>query len=209
MNDAISFMKNIQSSFNKMKFLTVGLLILTGTVVIASTAISFWYAREQREQIYVLDEGSVLSAFRTDNGAQRDLEVGDQFKRFLQLFFNIAPNATTIEKNISLALELADRSASDYYNDLKEQEYFTRIIENGISQSVDVDSVTVNIFSIPYQAEAHGNLYTVRSTNISRTPFVARCTLTESQRTKKNVHGLIIERFTIDFGETEVRARSH
>ena len=208
MNDGITFMENIQTSFKKTKFVSIGLMVVCIIVSLASIGASYWFALTQRDQIYVLDEGSVLSAFRSDNGAQRDLEVGDQLTRFLQLFFNIAPNTTTIEANIRKALELADNSASDYYMDLREKEYYTRLINNGVSQSIDVDSLAVNVMSYPYKAEAYGSLYTIRSTNISRTPFVARCSVTESQRTPKNVHGLIIERFTINFGDSEVRQRN-
>lgn len=209
MNDAIKFMDNIQTNFKKMKIVTASIAIVCTIVSLFAVGASFWFAFTQRDQVYVLDEGSVLSAFRSDNGAQRDLEAGDHLTRFLQLFFNIAPNATTVESNIEKALELADGSASDYYLDLREKEYFTRLINNGISQSIDVDSVAVNIFDYPYRAEAYGNLYTIRSSSISRTPFIAKCALTESQRTRKNVHGLIIERFTIEFGEQEVRTRNN
>ena len=209
MNDAINFLDNIQTGFRKMKFVSVGLMVVCAVVSVFAIGASYHFAMSQRDQVYVLDNGSVLEAFRTDNAAQRDLEVADQLTRFLQLFFNVAPNATTIEANIAKALELSDASASDYYFDLREKEYYTRLIGQGISQSIDInpDSVFVNINTVPYQAEAHGDLYTVRSTNISRTPFVATCTVTESQRTRKNVHGLIIERFRIEFGTPEVRGR--
>ena len=207
MNDAIIFLENIQSGFKKMKLATVVIAVVCTVITLGSVAGSLWFAQSQRDQVYVLDEGSVLSAFRTDNGAQRDLEVGDQYKRFLQLFFNVAPNATTIENNIKQALELADESASDYYFDLREKQYYSRIINEGTSQSIAIDSVVVDVFSYPYRAQAYGHLYTVRPTNISETPFESSCIATESQRTPKNVHGLLLGRWVIRFGEPVVKNR--
>ena len=208
MNDSINFLQNIASGFKKMRFVTT-LVVVSATVIsVVSVGVSYWYALTQREQVYVLDKGSVLLASRASNTAQRDLEVADQLKNFLRFFFNIAPNMTTIESNMLMALELADKSASDYYNDLKEKQYFARIVENGISQSIEIDSVKVNVMTYPYQAEAYGHLYTVRSSNASRVPYIATCTATESQRTNKNVHGILLERFVIKFGETETRTRN-
>lgn len=209
MNDAITFLENIQSGFKKMKLVTFTIAVVCTVISLGSVCASLWYAQTQREQVYVLDEGSILLASRTDNGAQRDLELGDQFERFLQLFFNVAPNATTIDKNISQALELADESASNYYFDLREKQYYSRIINEGTSQSIDIDSVIVNVMEHPYKARAYGKLYTVRTTNISETPFETSCIATESQRTKKNVHGLLLSRWTIKFGEPVVRNRNN
>lgn len=209
MNDSITFLQNIQTGFKKMKLITV-LSVVSATIVsIAAVGAAFWFAENQRSQVYIVDEGSVLMASRTSNSAQRDLEVGDQLKTFLRLFFNIAPNMTTIESNISMALELADASASNYYTDLQEKQYFSRIVESGISQSIEVDSVKVNVLTYPYQAEAYGHLYTVRSSNASRVSYVATCTATESQRTPKNAHGILLERFMIRFGESETRSRNN
>lgn len=209
MNDAITFLENIQSGFKKMKLVTLVVAGVCTIVSLGSIAAALWFAQSQREQVYVLDEGAVLSAFRTDNGAQRDLELGDQYKRFLQLFFNVAPNVTTIETNINQALELADESASNYYFDLREKQYYSRLINDGASQSIDIDSVKVNVFDYPYRAKAYGRLYTIRATNISETPFESSCVATESQRTQKNVHGLLISRWSIKFGEPVVRNRNN
>lgn len=207
MNDSLTTLENIQSGFKKMKIVTVGVLVAATVISAVSVCASIWFALSQRNQVYILDEGSVLSAFRSDNGAQRDLEVGDHLTRFLQLFFNVAPNSTTIESNIEKALNLADGSAYEYYKDLKEKQYYSRLITIGASQSIEVDSVVVDVFSYPYRAEAYGNLYTIRETNMSKTPFVSNCILTESQRTRNNVHGLLIERFHIDFGKQDVVRR--
>lgn len=209
MNDSISFLQNIQTGFKKMKLVTFLSVISSTIITITVVGAAFWFAENQRSQVYIIDEGSVLMASRTSNTAQRDLEVGEQLKTFLRLFFNIAPNMTTIESNISMALELADVSASNYYADLQEKQYFSRIVESGISQSIEIDSVKVNVLTYPYQAEAYGHLYTIRSSNASRVPYVATCTATESQRTPKNVHGILLERFVIRFGESETRSRNN
>lgn len=209
MNDGIKFIADIESGFKKMKVVTVCAAVICILVALGSVAFSFAYAEKQKEQVYVLDEGSVLSAFRSDNNAQRDLEVIDHMTRFHELFFNMAPNITTINQNIDRALELADESAYNYYSDLKEQQYFSRLIQANATQQIIVDSVHVNVTSYPYAARTFASVYLVRESNITKYRFQSICALTEATRTQKNVHGLMIEKYNVEkYEKIETRNRN-
>lgn len=208
MNDGIQFLATIDSSFKKMKTVTFCSVALGVIVALGSAAFAFKFANEQKEQVYVLDEGSVLSAYRTDNGVQKDLEVINHATRFHELFFNMAPNITSINQNVDRALELADESAYNYYSDLKEQQYFSRLVQANATQQIIVDSVKVNVSSYPYAARTYASVFIIRESNITKYEFQSLCGLHETTRTQTNPHGLMIERFQVEkFDKIETRKR--
>lgn len=208
MNDGIRILSDYQSwsRFSRR-------LIITGVIAIAAalTGVFAIYMRDVRrnaERIYILDEGSVLSAARAENGVQKDLEVISHSTRFHELFFNMAPNINTINQNVDRALELADASAYDYYSDLKEQQYFTRLIQANATQQMVVDSVRVDVTSYPYRARTYASVFLIRESTITRYDFVSQCSLKDVTRTMSNPHGLMIEKFHVEkYDILETRAR--
>ena len=55
---------------------------------------------------------------------------------------------------------LADKSAYNYYKDLMEKGYFTRIISGNINQRIEIDSIVCNFIC----ADVNGKLITVMTT---------------------------------------------
>lgn len=209
MNDGIKFLADIESSFRRMKVVTLSAVVMCVAVSLGCVAFSYRFANAQKEQVYVLDEGSVLSAYRTDNGVQKDLEVINHCTRFHELFFNMAPNINTINQNVDRALELADESAYNYYSDLKEQQYFSRLVQANATQQIIVDSVKVNVNSYPYAARTYASVFIIRETNITKYQFQSLCGLHETTRTQTNPHGLMIEKFQVEiFDKLETRKRN-
>lgn len=194
-NDAVVFLGDIQSSFKGMK---LGMLInalVCVTVSLGANFIANKRADAAAKNIYVVDKGSVLMANRNDNGEQRDLEVIDHVSRFHELFFNLAPNITLINQNIERALELADKSAYNYFSDLKESKYYSRLIDINATQQISIDSIDVNIFKYPYEVETKASLYVMRESNISLYTITSTCQVMETERTPQNPHGLMITNF--------------
>lgn len=207
MNDSIRFLEDIQSSFKKMKLLTLTAVSLCAIVAVASVIGAYWFSLQQRDQIYVLDQGSVLSAFRTNNEAQRDLEVIDHVTRFHELFYNVAPNINAINENTDKAFNLADASVRTYYNDLKEAKFYTNLIRNNITQQISVDSVHVNMDKVPYRVQTYCTRYIIRETNMTRYKMVTSCEVIESIRSTKNMHGLMITKFNMESDEVDKTTR--
>ena len=206
-NDAIRFTADIQSSFKRMKVITVSAVIFFALSVVGVVALSFKYSAEQKgDRIYVLDEGSVLAAKRADNAAQKDLEVKDHLRRFHELFFNVSPNTETINRNISDALNLTDDSAYNYFSDLKAHQFYTRLIQNGAVQNAYVDSVKMDIMSYPYLAKVYMSRYYIRESSVTKYAMVTSCQLVEVPRSELNPHGLQIQKFNVD-SETEIGTR--
>lgn len=207
-NDSIKYLNNIKMSFNKMKTVTVAAVVACVVISLGSVAFAYRFATGQREQIYVLDDGSVLQAMRSNNMAQRDEECKEHVTRFHELFFNVSPNTETVNKNAAAALALADKSAYNYFNDLKEKQFYMRLIQNNATQQVIVDSINVNIGVKPYKAVTYLTRYYNRPSGITKYRMVTTCDLAESQRGPTNPHGLIIQRFTVvEDTELETRVR--
>ena len=197
MNDIIRFQKSIEASFRRTKFLTGMTILLCSIVAVVSVFASYSFAREQKEQIYVLDKGQSFLALQSDGMATKDLEIIDHVIRFHELFFNMAPNDNAIIQNVNRALVLSDKSVYDYYSDLSEQGFYARLVQANITQQMVVDSGKVNIGTYPYTARCYAHQYMIRESNITTYEFESTCQLLETTRSKDNPHGLMIEKFVV------------
>ena len=113
MNAIIRFQKSIEASFRRTKFLTCMTILLCSLVAVVSVFASYSFAREQKEQIYVLDKGQSFLALQSDGMATKDLEIIDHVTRFHELFFNMAPNANAIIQNVNSCLLYTSPSPRD------------------------------------------------------------------------------------------------
>ena len=176
-------------------------LVLMALVTVLSVLRSYSFVREQRRQIYVIDKGQSILALQSDGSATRDLEAMDHVTRFHELFFNMAPNAVTIQQNVDRALNLSDRSVYDYWSDLSEQGFYQRLVSANISQQFALDSVKVDMKTYPYGATTYGKLYLIRESNITAYDMVTSCRLVDVGRSKDNPHGLMLEQFRVESNE--------
>ena len=108
-------LKNIQTAFSQIRlYIIVFALLCVGITAYALYA-SYNFAREQREKIYVLDQGkSLMLALSQDASRNRPVEAREHVRRFHELFFSIAPDKDAIEQNMARAFALCDKSAFDY-----------------------------------------------------------------------------------------------
>ena len=140
---------------------------------------------------------------------RKDLEINSHLTRFHSLMFTMIPNAELINRNVETALNLADESVYNYYTDLKEQQFYSRLIKNNISQEIVLDSIKCSVISYPYPAEVFGKVYVARNSNIAKYDFHSTCTLSDVERTTINPNGLRIGKFNVDKYELiETRQRS-
>lgn len=197
MNDIIKFRSTVEGAFKRGIIVSCVALLAMAVTAVAVCLRSYAFVGEQRSQIYVLDKGQSFLALQSDGRATRDLEVMDHVTRFHELFFNMAPNAATIEQNIDRALNLSDRSAYDYFSDLSEKGFYQRLVQASISQQMVVDSVVVNLSEYPYKAHCYAHQYMIRESNVTAYEFESTCQLIDVARSAVNPHGLMIERFAV------------
>ncbi len=189
---------NIESSFKHIRLFSIVFLCLCAAIGCYSVFSAYQFAEEQRQKIYVLDNGkSLMLALSQDLSQNRPVEAREHVKRFHELFFTLSPDKSAIESNIQRALFLSDRSAFNYYKDLSEKGYYNRIISGNINQSIQIDSVVSNLDVYPYQVYTYAKQMIIRESNITERSLISTCKLLNSVRSDNNPHGFTIEGFEI------------
>ncbi|SFO39521.1 Bacteroides conjugative transposon TraK protein [Paenimyroides ummariense] len=191
-------LRNIENSFQQIRLYAVVFAILCIAVVGYAVWQSYRFAEDQRQKIYVLDNGkSLMLALSQDASINRPVEAREHVRRFHELFFTLAPDKHAIESNMKRAFNLADKSAFDYYKDLAEKGYYSRIISGNVQQRTEVDSVVCNFDRYPYEVKAYSKQFIIRSSNVTKRSLVTSCYLVNSVRSDNNPQGFNIEKFTI------------
>lgn len=191
-------LRNIESSFKQIRLFTFVFAVLCFGVVGVVVLKSYQFAEQQREKIYVLDNGkSLMVALSQDMSINRPVEAREHVRRFHELFFTVAPDKNAIESNVKRAFNLADQSAFNYYKDLQEKGYYNRIISGNIQQRVEVDSVVANFNSYPYDVKTYARQFIIRSSNLTIRNLITNCFLVNSVRSDSNPQGFTIEKFNV------------
>ncbi|MEK6511181.1 conjugative transposon protein TraK [Myroides odoratimimus] len=191
-------LRNIENSFQQIRLYVLVFAAVCLLVVGFSIYKSYDFAKEQREKIYVLDKGkSLMLALSQDASINRPVEAREHLRRFHELFFTLSPEKAAIESNMQRAFNLADKSAFDYYKDLLEKGYYSRVISGNIQQRVEVDSIKINFTAYPYKANTYATQYIIRSSNITKRNLITSAQLISAVRSDNNPQGFIIEKFTV------------
>lgn len=191
-------LRNIESSFKQIRLFTFVFAVLCFGVVGVVVFKSYQFAEEQRQKIYVLDNGkSLMVALSQDMSINRPVEAREHVRRFHELFFTIAPDKNAIESNVKRAFNMADQSAFNYYKDLQEKGFYNRIISGNVQQRIELDSVVANFNSYPYGVKTYARQFIIRSSNLTIRNLVTDCSLVNSVRSDSNPQGFTIEKFNV------------
>lgn len=198
MDNLIEYFGTIEQAFKKTKLLTISTLACAAVIAIGSLVFAFMYASSKTDLIYVTDAmGQTVSARADDAGFWRGIECKDHVMRFHEYMFNLSPSSDAIERNVERALVLADKSAYDYYQDMAERDYYTRLVNANIIQQIIIDSVHVNMNIYPHDVHTYATIYLTRESNITSYAFESTARIVEMGRSENNPHGLMLERFNV------------
>lgn len=193
-------MKNIDTAFRYVRTFTLLVILafslLSGFVIYRSEV----RLSQMQDRIYILYNGKVLEAHATSRKANIPVEVRDHVKTFHHLFFTLDPDDKAITANVTKALYLADHSAKRVYDNLKENGFYAGLISGNINQTINIDSVVVNVDEYPYHFRCYATQTIVRPTTITTRTLITEGNLRNvSESTDNNPHGFLIERWnTID-----------
>jgi conjugative transposon TraK protein len=191
-------LRNIENSFQQIRLYAIVFALLCIMVTGYTVWQSYHFAEQQRQKVYVLDNGkSLMLALAQDASINRPVEAREHIRRFHELFFTLAPDKDAIESNMKRAFNLADKSAFDYYKDLAEKGYYNRIISGNVQQRIDVDSVTCDFDHYPYAVKTYAKQLIIRSSNLTKRNLVTSCNLVNSVRSDNNPQGFNIEKFAV------------
>ena len=191
-------LRNIENSFRQIRLYAIVFASLCTVVAGFAVWKSYSFAQQQRQKIYVLDNGkSLMLALAQDASINRPVEAREHVRRFHELFFTLAPDKDAIENNMKRAFNLADKSAFNYYKDLSEKGYYNRIISGNVQQRIELDSVVCNFDRYPYAVRTYAKQFIIRSSNVTRRNLVTSCFLVNSVRSDNNPQGFNIEKFAV------------
>lgn len=189
---------NIEKSFKMTRLLVLVFGILVLILISVVVFKSFAFANEQRQKIYVLDNGnSLLLALAKDMNDNRPVEARDHVKTFHQLFFGLDPDPKAIQANMEKAFFFCDESPKKEYENLKEKGYYNQIVSANISQKLEPDSIIIDINTYPYYVKYYGKETITRSSNVTVRSLISECYLRNVQRTDNNPHGFLIEKWQV------------
>jgi len=191
-------LRNIENSFKQIRLYAIVFAVVCLIVVGFSIHKSYDFAKEQREKIYVLDKGkSLMLALSQDASINRPVEAREHVRRFHELFFTLSPEKAAIEGNMQRAFNLSDKSAFDYYKDLLEKGYYSRVISGNIQQRIEVDSIKIDFNAYPYKTLTYATQYIIRSSNLTKRNLITSSQLVSAVRSDNNPQGFIIEKFIV------------
>jgi conjugative transposon TraK protein len=157
---------------------------------------SYQMASQAQQRIYILANGKALEAYSADRKDNVPVEARDHVKMFHHYFFTLDPDDKVIQSNIIKALYLADGSAKQQYDNLKENGYYTNIISGNVSQTVESDSISINTDVYPFYFRYKGQQKIIRPTTIVTRSLITEGYLRNVSRSDNNPHGFLIEKWT-------------
>ena len=188
-------MKNIDSAFRQMRNFSFAFLV--ACVVLATFIIyqGFKVAKEAQQKVFILANGKALEAYAADRKDNVKVEARDHVKMFHYYFFTMDPDDKVINDNINKAMYLADGSAKQQYDNLKENGYYTNLVSGNISQELESDSILINTNVYPYYFMYTGVQRIIRPTSIVTRNLITEGQLRNVSRSDNNSHGFLIERW--------------
>lgn len=188
-------MKNIDSAFQYIRLFS--LLFLLGCVISSGFVAykSYQLASQSQQKVFILANGKALEAYAADRKDNVPVEARDHVKMFHHFFFTLDPDDKVIESNINKALYLADASAKQQYDNLKENGYYSNLISGNISQELLVDSIEINVNVYPFYFRLKGQQKIIRPITIITRSLVTEGYLRNVSRSDNNSHGFLIERW--------------
>lgn len=201
-------MKNIDTAFKYVRGFT--LLIILGSIGLCCYSLykSFQLVTNIQDKIYILANGKALEAYAAERKDNIPVEAKDHVKTFHHFFFTLDPDEKVIQANITKALYLADLSAKRQYDNLKESGYYINIISGNVSQTINVDSVVVDINQSPYYFRCYATQRIIRTTSVVARSLITTGYLRNVSRSDNNPHGFLIERWrTIENKDIKIQNR--
>jgi conjugative transposon TraK protein len=188
-------MKNIDSAFRYIRLFS--LAFIAGCIIVSVFIAykSYQLASQSQQKIFILANGKALEAYSADRKDNVPVEVRDHVKMFHHFFFSLDPDEKVIQSNINKALYMADGSAKQQYDNLKENGYYSNVVSGNISQEIQMDSITINTDVYPFYFRYKGVQRIIRPTTIVTRNLITEGYLRNVSRSDNNSHGFLIEKW--------------
>ncbi len=187
--------KNIDTAFKQVRLFSIAVIIVCLLLTVFISYKSYQLATQSQQKIFILANGKALEAYAADRKDNIPVEARDHVKMFHHFFFTLDPDDKVINANINKALYLADATAKQQYDNLKENGYYTNLISGNISQEMQSDSISIDTNDYPYYFRYQGTQKIIRPTTIVTRSLITEGYLRNVSRSDNNAHGFLIERW--------------
>jgi conjugative transposon TraK protein len=200
--------KNIDTAFRHVRSFSIVFLFACVIITLSFGYKSYQIMSTAQERIYILANGKALEAYSADRKDNVPVEARDHVKMFHFYFFSMDPDDKVIQSHINHALYLADGTAKQQYDNLKENGFYSNLISGNISQEIDADSIEINTNLYPYYFRYKGVQRIIRPTSIVTRSLITEGYLRNVARSDHNAHGFLIERWkTLENADINVQSR--
>ena len=188
-------MKNIDTAFQSIRMFS--LAVIAGCVIITVFIAykSYQFVTQSQQRVFILANGKALEAYSADRKDNIPVEARDHVAMFHHFFFTLDPDEKVIQSNINKALYLADASAKQQYDNLKENGYYSNLIAGNISQEIEQDRIVINTNDYPFYFRYIGHEKIIRPTSIITRSIITEGYLRNVSRSDNNSHGFLIEKW--------------
>ncbi|MET4545627.1 conjugative transposon TraK protein [Pedobacter africanus] len=189
--------KNVDTAFKFIR--TTCVTVIGGCLLITTVTVykSYEFSKAAQGKIYVIANGKALEALSAERKDNVPIEARDHIKMFHHYFFTLSPDEKAIRENITKALYLADGSAKRQYDNLEENKYFSNMISGNVNQTIQVDSIQLDLSSYPHYFRCYAVQELTRPTSVVTRKLVTEGQLRNVGRSENNSHGFLIERWTV------------
>lgn len=204
-------LKNMDTAFKHIKTFSIVMILANALTIGFCVYKSFSIVNQAQNRVHILYNGKVLEAIASDRKSNLPVELRDHIKTFHQDFFNLSPDDKAIKANIGKALYLADESAKRQFDNLQESGYYNNLISANIDQQIEVDSIKLDIETLPYRFTCYATEKLVRSSSTLYRKLVTQGAVRDIKiQTDNNPHGFLIQGWEI-LSNTDVdpKAASH
>ncbi len=200
--------KNIETAFQHIRLFC--LLVILGCFFCTGFAVyqSYKIVDLAQQRIYILSSGRALEAFAGERRENIPVEARDHIRSFHMALFTLDPDERLIKENITRALYLADGSARQFYDNLKESGYYANILSANISQQLAVDSIQLGMNAYPFYFRCYATQTIIRATSKVTRDLITEGWLRTVSRSDNNPHGFLIERWnTLENKDLKIESR--
>ncbi|HMR81790.1 MAG TPA: conjugative transposon protein TraK [Niabella sp.] len=189
-------MKNIDTAFKQVRlfaFLVIaGCLILSVFIIWRTTKV----LTVNSGKVYVLVNGKLVEAIAEKRNLPVELRA--HIRTFHTLFFTLSPDEKAIQQQVTKAFYLADGSARRIYKNMKEAGFYNNLISGNISQTIEIETIDVDMAKAPYKFRCVARQYITRPTSILVRGIVTEGFIrTGLVQSDNNTYGFLIERWEI------------
>ncbi|QES88926.1 conjugative transposon protein TraK [Rhizosphaericola mali] len=198
-------LKNIESAFKHLKLFTFVIVICSAATACYTIYASFQEVHSMQGKVYVISNGKLLEAVATERKENIPVELRDHVRIFHHDFFTLDPDEKANERSLTKALYLADNTAKQQYDNLKESGFYSNVVAGNVTQRIEDDSIALNLNQDPYYFRYYGKQTITRPTSKVIRRIITEGYLRETSQSDNNPHGFLIEHWqTIDNADISI-----